>query len=183
MWAFYSDKKRLWLSITRSGELFAVVEIGKVKVKLDGSNVLDLNDEFVGDGALVYWASANAIDYYRLSDFHTQFRRPCPAKWINAGYDLARLVFGKKGEPVLSPSYEQETVCRYLWSLEQADSQHVNYDSNVKEKSRLFPGVNWKFEAQHQKKLWVDVLILFDIVMVLKGHVLSHGDSFRYSPP
>ncbi|KAJ3090878.1 hypothetical protein HK100_007330 [Physocladia obscura] len=94
IWAFYSNKKRLWLSITRSGEFFSVVETGKAKVKLDGSNVLDLIDDFVGDGALVYWASANAIDYNRLSDFYTQFRCPRPAKWINAGYDLARLVFG-----------------------------------------------------------------------------------------
>ncbi|KAI8612228.1 hypothetical protein BC830DRAFT_1137700 [Chytriomyces sp. MP71] len=38
----------------------------------------------------------------------------------------------------LLPTYEQETVYCYLWSLEQADSQHVKCDSNVKEKLHFF---------------------------------------------
>ncbi|TPX52054.1 hypothetical protein CcCBS67573_g09956 [Chytriomyces confervae] len=133
--------------------------------------VLDRIDLFVGVSWIVYWASANAIDFNRLVDFYSQHQQSHPVKWFNAGYNLTCHVFSyKEGQcAVLAPTnYEQDTIYRHLWLIDQSIKERVKYVSDLEMKLRRFPHVNWNFETFHQKKLWVDVLFMYDIVTVFK---------------
>ena len=136
LWAFYSATRREWMSISRSGGLHR----GK-KTKVEGKVALGIISNFVGAGTIVYFASHNRIDYNRLLDWYRQegMFASAPSRWLNAGAELLFKVFGRKGEPMLSPNAEQATIYRYFWNLLQADALAVAFDNDVEKKAVLFP--------------------------------------------
>ncbi|KAJ3411298.1 hypothetical protein HDV05_002402 [Chytridiales sp. JEL 0842] len=160
LWAFFRVTQG-FLSVSRSttGKYWVWLE-GK-KSLLASPDALGAISRFVGTARVVYFASSNSIDMNRLEDWYKLEQRVVPFRWLNAGFDVLFKVFGRKGQPILSPNCELQTVYANLWQL---GGRGDIYYTNHTHKAALFPQVPWSLANSETGKVWVDCLMLFDIV-------------------
>ncbi|KAJ3416781.1 hypothetical protein HDV05_000155 [Chytridiales sp. JEL 0842] len=160
LWAFFRVTQG-FLSVSRSSTDKYWVWLEGKKSLLASPDALEAISRFVGTARVVYFASSNAIDLNRLEDWYKLEQKVVPFRWLNAGFDVLFKVFGRKDQPILSPNCELQTVYANLWQL---GGRGDIYYTDHTQKAALFPQVPWSLAKSETGKVWVDCLMLFDIV-------------------